>query len=263
MAIDKINATALLDGGVTTADIADDAVTSAKIDSTSTGMSLADLAVDTDTLYVDATNDRVGINRSSPSVPLDVRGTSATDLISGLFTTTSAGPADDTNTIFIGCEGNTERGATITAKKTNSSGAHQLSIGVSNNSATPVEQVRIDKIGGFYFNSGYGSVGAAYGCRAWVNFDGTGTPAIRGSGNVSSITDSGTGLFYVNFTTAMPDTNFATSALARYVNGTGIGTVTFLDNSPLTTRTSQIVTIATNSNYTVRDTSDVSVAVFR
>ena len=46
-------------------------------------------------------------------------------------------------------------------------------------------------------------------CRAWVNFNGTGTVAIRGSGNVSSITDNGVGNYTVNFTTAMPDTNYA------------------------------------------------------
>lgn len=45
--------------------------------------------------------------------------------------------------------------------------------------------------------------------RAWVNFNGTGTVAIRGSGNVSSITDSGAGLYDVNFTTAMNSTNYA------------------------------------------------------
>jgi hypothetical protein len=49
-----------------------------------------------------------------------------------------------------------------------------------------------------------------YACRAWVNFDGTGTVAIRASGNVSSITDNGTGDYTVNFTTAMPDANYAT-----------------------------------------------------
>jgi hypothetical protein len=49
----------------------------------------------------------------------------------------------------------------------------------------------------------------SYSARAWVNFDGTGTPAIRASGNVSSITDNGTGDYTVNFTTAMPDTNFS------------------------------------------------------
>jgi hypothetical protein len=47
-----------------------------------------------------------------------------------------------------------------------------------------------------------------YACRAWVNFNGTGTVAIRGSGNVSSITDDGTGLWTINFTTPMPDTNY-------------------------------------------------------
>jgi len=48
-----------------------------------------------------------------------------------------------------------------------------------------------------------------YGCRAWVNFNGTGTVAIRGSGNVSSITDNGTGDYTINFTTAMPDANYS------------------------------------------------------
>jgi hypothetical protein len=48
-----------------------------------------------------------------------------------------------------------------------------------------------------------------YPCRAWVNFNGTGTVAIRASGNVSSITDNGVGYYIVNFTTAMPDVNYA------------------------------------------------------
>ena len=59
------------------------------------------------------------------------------------------------------------------------------------------------------FNSGYGSAAIAYGCRAWVNFNGTGTPAIRASGNVSSLTDFGTGNFGINFSTNMPDANYA------------------------------------------------------
>jgi hypothetical protein len=63
--------------------------------------------------------------------------------------------------------------------------------------------------GDFKMNSGFGSIATAYGCRAWVNFDGTGTPAIRESGNVSSITDNGTGDYTVNFTTAMPDNDFS------------------------------------------------------
>ena len=59
--------------------------------------------------------------------------------------------------------------------------------------------------------------------RAWVMFVATGTPTISGSGNVSSITDGGTGRFTVNFTTAMPDANYA--AIANYNSGnTGSGT---------------------------------------
>jgi hypothetical protein len=70
------------------------------------------------------------------------------------------------------------------------------------------ERMRIDSSGNLKFDSGYGSAATAYGCRAWVNFNGTGTVAIRGSGNVSSITDDGTGRYTVNFTTAMPDDDY-------------------------------------------------------
>jgi hypothetical protein len=67
----------------------------------------------------------------------------------------------------------------------------------------------------FGFNSGYGSVATAYGCRAWVNFNGTGTVAIRASGNVSSITDNGVGNYTVNFTTAMTDANYAVAGTGQ------------------------------------------------
>jgi hypothetical protein len=68
---------------------------------------------------------------------------------------------------------------------------------------------QFDSSANFKFNSGYGSVATAYGCRAWVNFNGTGTVAIRASGNVTSITDNGAGDYTVNFTTAMPDANYS------------------------------------------------------
>jgi uncharacterized protein (AIM24 family) len=54
-----------------------------------------------------------------------------------------------------------------------------------------------------------------YACRAWVNFNGTGTVAIRASGNVSSITDNGTGQYTVNFSTSIPDTNYSVTLGAR------------------------------------------------
>ena len=82
------------------------------------------------------------------------------------------------------------------------------------------EQLRVDSTGNLRFNSGYGSAATAYGCRAWVNFNGTGTVAIRASGNVTSITDNGTGDYTVNFTTAMPDANYSTGWSAKYLLNT-------------------------------------------
>ena len=75
-------------------------------------------------------------------------------------------------------------------------------------------------------NAGFGSNATAYGCRAWVNFNGSGTVAIRDSGNVSSITDNGTGDYTVNFTNNMPDANYsyqlATSEQSGASGGNGI-----------------------------------------
>ena len=65
-------------------------------------------------------------------------------------------------------------------------------------------------------NAGFGSNATAYGVRAWVNFDGTGTVAIRDGGNVSSITDNGTGNYTINFTNNMPDVNYAVNAISAY-----------------------------------------------
>lgn len=77
--------------------------------------------------------------------------------------------------------------------------------------------------GDLSFNSGYGSSATAYGCRAWVNFDGTtASPSTRrGSGNVSSVTKNGTGDYTVNFTTAMPDANYS-PVIQFYFDGASV-----------------------------------------
>jgi hypothetical protein len=114
----------------------------------------------------------------------------------------------------------------------------------------------------FQFNSGYGSSATAYGCRAWVNFNGSGTVAIRGSGNVSSITDNSTGDYTVNFTTAMPDVNYSGVVTAKGVAGTlqGIGT----ENHDATRSTSALPVVSvrrdTGSGF---DSTQVNVAIFR
>ena len=112
--------------------------------------------------------------------------------------------------------------------------------------------LQLDSSQNLKFNSGYGSVATAYGCRAWVNFNGTGTVAIRASGNVSSITDNGTGDYTVNFTTAMPDANYAAIPSG--------GAQVFIDSTYLTGN-------CTIENYGLGgvkvDGSNITIAIFR
>ena len=76
-----------------------------------------------------------------------------------------------------------------------------------------------------------------YACRAWVNFNGTGTVAIRASGNVSSITDRGTGMYTVNLITALPDANgsahtgTALNDATSNANGVGTGPVRIISTT--------------------------------
>jgi hypothetical protein len=106
-----------------------------------------------------------------------------------------------------------------------------------------------------------------YAARAWVNFNGTGTVAIRGSGNVSSITDVGSGIYTVNFTTAMPDVNY--SAVASTSRALGTGTTPNSWNSiagPNNLQTTSCRVFSYYSDATVADLVDseaVYVAIFR
>lgn len=102
-------------------------------------------------------------------------------------------------------------------------------------------------------------------CRAWVNFNGTGTVAIRGSFNVSSITDSGTGFYTVNFTTAMPDTNYAAMLTV------GQGTTHGVDDASRALRvvtndfstSSYLIGVVNQSETAFVDANVVQLAVFR
>lgn len=115
--------------------------------------------------------------------------------------------------------------------------------------------------GDFKMNSGYGSIATAYGCRAWVNFNGTGTVAIRGSGNVSSITDNGTGTYTVNFTTAMSDANYCTNATGTHDAGAYVAWGTVANDTPPTT--SAVRTDFLNTAGITTDVSFAQVSIFR
>lgn len=110
-----------------------------------------------------------------------------------------------------------------------------------------------DSSANFQFNSGYGSVATAYGCRAWVNFNGTGAVAIRASGNVTSITDNGTGDYTVNFTSAMPDGNYS---CYRCDSEVGVGEFVALNTGSTRFR-------VRNSAFSLIDSSVILFAVFR
>jgi len=120
--------------------------------------------------------------------------------------------------------------------------------------------------GNLSFNSGYGSSAVAYGCRAWVNFNGIGTVAIRGSGNVSSVTDAGTGSYIVNLTTAMPDVNYCATSMAQRDNdGSSDNRLTVVSISDVTANntSSTLRLVVTYANASQVDASWINVAFFR
>lgn len=100
-----------------------------------------------------------------------------------------------------------------------------------------------------------------YACRAWVNFNGTGTVAIRASGNVSSITDNGVGDYTVNFTTAMPDANYVMAGTCRDAppNDNGGVIIAGRDDWIPTTQSRRFNTTYGAALY---DVSEASVVVF-
>ena len=134
-----------------------------------------------------------------------------------------------------------------------SNGTTVLGVTSTGTSVTGTQSVS----GNLSFNSGYGSSAVAYGCRAWVNFDGTtntgGFCTIRASGNVTTVADNGTGDYTVNFTTAMPDTNY--SAVGNVTAGKFLGMDTLLVGS---------IRIASRDVANApSDQSNVLVAIFR
>jgi len=98
-----------------------------------------------------------------------------------------------------------------------------------------------------------------YACRAWVNFNGTGTVTIRASGNVSSITDNGVGDYTVNFTNAMSDANYGISAIG---NNSSAAFTMINDTASIPTSSAlRIKTSATNG--TASDSPYVCLSIFR
>ena len=103
-----------------------------------------------------------------------------------------------------------------------------------------------------------------YKCRAWVNFNGTGTVAIRASGGVSSITDTGTGQYIVNLTTAMADTNYSINLTAEFQAGTNSLPFIAANTGSSGSKTTSAFGMAVyQPAYSYYDVSAVYAAIFR
>lgn len=95
--------------------------------------------------------------------------------------------------------------------------------------------------------------------KAWVNFNGSG--AIRASYNVSSVTQNGTGDYTINFTTAMPDANYAVTSVGADVNQSGLGGVGLRTSTSPTTTTVRVGATATDGS--AFNNSQMHFAIFR
>jgi hypothetical protein len=271
------------------------------------------LNVDSGTLYVNPTDNRVGINDSTPSEALDVTGNA---LISGTLGVTgdvitsivkasgSGGLTIDSNggtdvalfgagggsgtTLYGGLNGTTASFSGViyadddtTANTPVISFTGDTNTGIGRSAADTIDvitggvsRLRIESTGQIkaVYESQVGTdyntqLDNGYLCRAWVNFNGTGTIAIRASGNVSSITDNNTGDYTVNFTTELPDVNYTNVFGQQYDNSSAafpyfIGIRAEL--GVITTKTTTALRICTADLGSTRtDAVDVNVAVFR
>lgn len=212
----------------------------------------------TTAITVDASQN-VGIGTASPAYKLDISSTAPLRVQSGAtqaaaFEFCGNNATYGTSSLFVGQGGDNigylyQRASQPVVIATNAT-----------------ERMRITSDGLLQFNNGYGSVATAYGCRAWVNFNGTGTVAIRASGNVSSISDNGTGNYTINFSNDMPDANYTTVATCAsdtdgYLKVVALNSRSGSSVNPTTTA-QRIYTRVSGTN-TDSDSSFVEVSIFR
>jgi hypothetical protein len=131
-------------------------------------------------------------------------------------------------------------------------------VGTGDTDSPSTKVAEFNTNGLFRFNSGYGSAAIAYGCRSWIRLN-MATATINGSGNVSSVTDNGTGQFTINFSTAMPDSNYAAVSGAT----DNINTGTDMTNAYADGTGSYRLIGHYTGNDTNRDVTRACAAVFR
>ena len=183
----------------------------------------------------------------------EVQGTHTTGTVtSGTTSLTVASGSGISNGDYVVGEG-------ITPGTTVSSGGGTTSITLSTNAGATLSSDSVS----FYKSNKVLSPGLVAGglCRAWVNFNGTSTVAIRAAYNVSSITDNGTGDYTVNFATAMPDVNYAGIGSAQTASTNFPANLTIFRLSSPTTTTFRVATSDGVNN--IADAEHVHMAFFR
>ena len=117
--------------------------------------------------------------------------------------------------------------------------------------------------GNLQYNSGFGSVSTVYGCRAWIHINQSGSQSITGSGGVSSIVDQGTGQTQVNFTTTMPDDNFAMVSGAQQSGSSSVNFGFSVCCQSYNTAFALIIYRPTDTSDVKADNSKVCLAFYR
>jgi hypothetical protein len=216
----------------------------------------------------------VGIGVNSPTVKLDIAGPINTS--PGISVNTSSNNSADmgafvylgndhatsgTNYIFLDTDNSGGPGAATVPYIALRHGAGTGISGLLVGSSSGGDSIFSFVAGGGFLSSlqGTSTIYPAHFCRAWVNFNGTGTVSIRASGNVSSITDNGVGSYRVNLTSAMPDTNYSVVS-----NNSSTTNSFFSVNTSYTVSSSAFdIFVVELDGYSGGDCSEVYSAVFR
>jgi hypothetical protein len=138
-------------------------------------------------------------------------------------------------------------------------------IGFRDNNASWTEGFRLDSGGNLRFNSGYGSVATAYGCRVWLSYNYR-TQSVIASGGVSSVTYNSAGTITVNFSVTMPDTNYSVTTTSTAQNNNDINRFFMLNGStgtPTVKTTTAIQMVSGYGNQPGNDCAFVGMAIFR